>query len=180
MGKSTVAGMLAARGATVVDTDELARQVVAPGEPALEEIRREFGSQVISPSGHLRRDELARIVFSDAAARQKLENILHPRIRALWMEQVRQCRAVGKSPVVVVIPLLFETGAEDQFDATICIACSAATQRQRLAERGWTAAESEKRVAAQWPIENKIAKADIVIWTEGSLDVVSDQVDRVF
>jgi len=180
MGKSTVAGMFTARGATVVDTDELARQVVDPGEPALEEIRREFGPQVISSSGQLRRDELARIVFSDTVARQKLEGILHPRIRTLWMQQVQQCRALGKSPVVVVIPLLFETGAEEHFDATICVACSSATQSNRLAARGWTPAESEQRVAAQWPIEKKIAKADVVIWTEGSLDVVSEQVDRVF
>ena len=100
------------RGAQVVDTDELARQLVQPGQPALAEIQAEFGKEVIAPDGRLRRDELARIVFADAAARKKLEAILHPRIRERWLAQIETWRGENRALAVVVIPLLFETRAE--------------------------------------------------------------------
>jgi len=88
MGKSTAAEFLRTRGAQIVDTDELARQLVQPGQPALTEIQTEFGKKVIAPDGQLRRKELAEIIFADAAARKKLETILHPRIRERWLAQV--------------------------------------------------------------------------------------------
>src|ERR1051325_6698007 len=90
MGKSTTAGFLLQRGARVVDTDELAREFVQPGRPALVEIQNTFGKQIVSVDGQLRRNELAKIVFADAAARKKLENILHPKIRARWQAQVEE------------------------------------------------------------------------------------------
>ena len=85
MGKSVAAQFLRERGARVVDTDEFARQLVEPGQPALAEIQTVFGNNVVAPNGELRRDQLARIVFADAAARKKLEAILHPRIRERWL-----------------------------------------------------------------------------------------------
>ena len=88
MGKSTAAQFLRARGAQVVDTDELARQLVQPGQPALAEIQAEFGKAIIASNGRLRREELAEIIFADAAARKKLETILHPRIRERWLAQI--------------------------------------------------------------------------------------------
>ena len=96
------------------------------------------GAEIAGPDGQLRRDELARRVFADPAARRRLEDILHPRIRALWRAQVETWRADGRPLAVVVIPLLFETKAEAELDATICVACSAATQHQRLLARGWS------------------------------------------
>ena len=180
MGKSTAAEFLHARGAPVVDTDELARQLVQPGQPALAEIQAEFGKSIVASDGRLRRDELARIVFADAGARKKLETILHPRIRERWLAQVEIWRRENRALAVVVIPLLFETRAESHFNKIICVACSAATQRQRLLSRGWTPKQIKQRLAAQWPVEQKISRADFVVWTEGALDMHARQLERIF
>lgn len=180
MGKTAAGNLLLQRGLPVIDTDLLARQVVEPGQPALQEIERAFGSPLIGPDGRLQRDELARIVFSDPAARLKLEEITHPRIRELWEAQVESWRQHRAASAIVIVPLLFETGAETRMDATICVACTAATQRRRLLERGWSAEQIEKRLSAQWPIEKKMARADYVAWSEGGLEVLRQQLDRIF
>lgn len=179
MGKSTVAQWLQQRGVPVVDTDALARKVVEPGQPALAAIQEMFGAAVLGPDGALRRDELARRVFASDMSRKQLEAILHPRIRALWLAQVEEWRGAGVRLGVVVIPLLFETNAAKSFDKVICVACSAASQQQRLAARGWTAEQVQQRIAAQWPTEKKLTLADYVIWTEGSPDTTMAQVDRL-
>jgi len=179
MGKSACAQLLQWRGAAVVDTDDLARQVVQPGQPALTEIREVFGAEIVGPDGQLRREELAEIVFADAAARKKLEAILHPRIRERWRAQLESWRNEGKPLAVIVIPLLFETNAESEFDTVICVACSAGTQRQRLQARGWTPEQIEQRIAAQLPIEEKMARSHHVVWTEAGMDVHAQQVYRI-
>ena len=179
MGKSTSARLLRSRGAAVVDTDDLARQVVEPGQPALVRIREIFGPEIIDADGRLRRDELARSVFADPDARRRLELILHPPIRALWRAQVESWRAEARPIAVVVIPLLFETGAEAELDVILCIACSAGTQNERLLARGWSAAEIERRQRAQLPVETKMARADYVIWTEGDLAIHDAQLARI-
>jgi dephospho-CoA kinase len=180
MGKSTAAEFFRSRGAQVVDADELARQLVQPGQPALNEIQAAFGKKIVTPGGRLRRDELARIVFSDAPARKKLEAILHPRIRERWLAQIETWRQEKRALAVVVIPLLFETRAESHFDKIICVACSAATQRERLLARGWTPEQIQQRLAAQWPVEQKISRADFVVWTDGALDAHAQQLERIF
>lgn len=179
MGKSTAAEHLGRRGLPVVDTDRLARELVEPGQPALAEIGEAFGPQVLDAQGRLRREVLARIVFADASRRRELERILHPRIREAWRAQVEIWRGEGRPAAVVVIPLLFETGAEGQFDATICVACTAASQRERLVARGWSEDEIARRLAAQWPIEHKMAAADFVVWTEGGVAHTAAQLDRI-
>ena len=179
MGKSASAQLLQWRGVAVVDTDELARQVVQPGEPAVAEIQSAFGSDCISPDGHVKRDELAGIVFRDAGARQTLEAILHPRIRALWSAHLTAWRAEGKLVAAVVIPLLFETKAEAEFDTILCVACSTATQHQRLLARGWSAEQIKNRIAAQMPIEEKMLRSHHVIWTEAGMDVHAQQIYRI-
>jgi dephospho-CoA kinase len=179
MGKSASAQLWRARGVPVVDTDDLARQVVEPGQPALAEVLAEFGPKIAGLDGQLRRDKLARCVFADPAARQRLEEILHPRIRALWRAQVETWRAEGRPLAVVVIPLLFETKAEAEMDATICVACSAATQQQRLRARGWSTEQIQQRLQAQWHVETKMERADYLIWTEAGLDVHAAQIERI-
>jgi dephospho-CoA kinase len=179
MGKTTVAQLLAARGVPVVDSDVLARELVEPGQPALAEIRAGFGEAMVGPDGRLRRDELARHVFPDAALRRKLEAILHPRIRERWQAQVAAWRGEGHAVAVAVIPLLFETGAESQFDEIVCVACSAATQQERLRARGWTAGQIAQRLAAQWPVEKKIERSHHVIWTEGDPSGLAGQLRRI-
>ena len=131
------------------------------------------------PDGRLRRDELARCVFADPAARRRLEAILHPPIRALWRAQVETWRAEGRPLAVVVIPLLFETKAETELDLTICVACSAPTQQQRLQARGWSLEQIEQRLQAQWPVETKAARADYLVWTEADLEVHAAQIERI-
>jgi dephospho-CoA kinase len=180
MGKSAAEQWLRQQGLPTLDTDALARQVVEPGSPALLQIQSAFGPELIGPDGRLRREDLARIVFSDPAALRVLQEITHPLIQELWRHQLDAWRAERRPQSVVVIPLLFETGAEKELDATVCVACSAATQRRRLLDRGWSPAEIERRNAAQWPIEKKIALSDFVVWTEGGLPVLEAQLRRIF
>ena len=189
MGKSTAAGLLLQSGARVVDTDEIARDLVRPGQPALAEISAVFGNKILNADGGLDRAELAKIIFADEAARKNLELILHPRIRERWQSQIEIWRAASKRSddgrqekcalAVVVIPLLFETHAESSFDKIICVACSPASQRARLAARGWTAEQAGQRIAAQMPVEQKIARAHFVIWTEGILEVHRRQIIEI-
>lgn len=197
MGKSTAATFLAGCGVTIVDTDLLARQLVEPRQPALDEIRRAFGADMIASDGSLRRDQLARCVFADPGRRKTLEAILHPRIRKLWQSQLAEWRAnVPRSQpqeappeqkgagqrthfFCVVIPLLFETQAEVEMDSTLCVACSRSTQHQRLTSRGWNAEQINQRIESQLPVEEKMARADYLIWNDGSLDVLRAQLNRV-
>jgi len=179
MGKSTCAKLLRGRGVPVVDTDDLARDVVEPGQPALAEIQKLFGPEMIGPDGRLRRDALARRVFADAHARRQLEAILHPQIRQLWQAQAERWRAANTPIAVVAIPLLFETKAEPEFDAVICVACSGSTQIERLKARGWSTEQIKQRISAQLPTEEKIARSNYVIWTEGSLEIHEAQLDRI-
>ena len=180
MGKSTAAGFFLSHGTRVVDTDEIARQLVEPGQPALAEIANAFGKHLLAPAGTLKRDELARLVFADAAARKQLEAILHPRIRQGWQSQIEQWRKENCPLAIVVIPLLFETLAEIHFDKIICVACSPAAQRERLAARGWTPEQIRQRIAAQLSVELKLARSHFVIWSEGLPEVHHRQVAEIF
>ncbi len=179
MGKSTVVQLLRQRDVPVVDTDELAHELVQPGQPALAEIKAAFGQTIVGEDGQLRREALAEIVFADPEARVRLEAILHPRIRERWLDQVERWRQQGHALGVVVVPLLFETQAETQFEDVVCVACTAATQQRRLRARGWTEEQVRQRLGAQWPSERKMAAAKGVIWTEGGLDVLAAQLDRI-
>ncbi len=179
MGKSCSAELLASRGWTVLDTDLIAREVVAPGEPAVAEIRESFGPEAINPEGGIKRNVVAQIAFAAPEKRRQLEKILHPRIRQRWKARAQALAARGETRCVVVIPLLYETGAEAEFKMVICVACSAATQRRRLQQRGWSVQQIEQRIAAQDPIERKMLRSDFVIWTEGSIDLHGAQLDRI-
>ncbi len=179
MGKSTAGKLLQDWGVALVDSDILARQVVEPGQPALSEIQQAFGPEIVGADGRLRRGELARRVFGDSAALKRLEEILHPRIRQLWQAQVEAWRAEGRPLAVVVVPLLFETGAGPNFDAVVCIACSAASQYERLRARGWDREQIEKRIQAQWPVERKMELANYVAWSEGTVETLAEQLRRI-
>jgi dephospho-CoA kinase len=179
MGKSTIAQLLQARGWAVADTDAIAHQLTQPGQPALREISQAFGPAVFNSDATLNRRELARIVFSDAKARANLEAILHPAIRALWQADVKHWRSEGLARGAVIIPLLFETGAESFFDATICVACSTGAQQNRLRARGWTPEQIAGRLSAQWPVEQKITRSDFVVWTDPPLEAAAAQLERI-
>ncbi len=179
MGKSTAAGFFLRHGACIIDTDEIARELVQPGRPGLVEIQQAFGREILAADGALRRDELARLVFADEAARKKLEAILHPRIRETWLAKIGLWRQENCPLAVVVIPLLFETVAENQFDKIICAACSPAAQQERLLARSWNKEQIRQRILAQLPVEQKNARSDYVIWTEGDLASHAQQIERI-
>jgi dephospho-CoA kinase len=179
MGKSTAAGILRTLGMEVIDTDQIARDIVRPRQPALAEIQKYFGAEIVDVKGELRRDQLAAQVFSDADKRATLESILHPRIREVWQREIAQWRSENKTTAAVIIPLLFETQAEGSFDSTICIACSRSTQMMRLRERGWSDEQIRQRIAAQWPLEKKITLSDYVVWTDTTLAMHAAQIESI-
>jgi dephospho-CoA kinase len=177
-GKSTVATELAGRGAIVIDADVLAREVVEPGTSALAAIIDRFGADLLS-DGRLDRARLAEIVFADPLARRDLERIVHPAVRARAAELER---AAGAAAVVVhVIPLLVETGQQEDFDLVVTVDVDHETQIQRLMTRnGFTRAEAESRVAAQASREDRRIAADVVLDNTGSVTQLREQVDALW
>lgn len=178
-GKSTVARMLADRGAIVVDADAIAREVVEPGEPALDEIVAEFGPSILTPSGTLDRAALGAVVFADTARRRRLEEITHPRIRQRMAERVAAAVASAPPLVVVDIPLLLERGGSELTQDVLLVYADRKTQLRRLIARDHLSVEdAERRLAAQMPIEEKRRLATWVIDNRGSLEETEAQVDR--
>lgn len=178
-GKSTAATFLARRGLPVIDTDTLARELVEPGQPALAEVTAAFGRELLDDRGQLRRAALAQIVFASPEKLKRLEAILHPRIRERWLAQAEAWRREGRAAGVVVIPLLFETEAKSQFDFILCTACASATQLERLRQRGWSDVQIQQRLAAQWPMEKKMAASTHVLWTEGDVAIHQQQIEKI-
>ncbi len=177
-GKSMVAAELAARGAIIIDADVLAREVVEPGTPALAAIIDRFGPQVLS-DGRLNRARLGQIVFADPLARRDLERIVHPAVRARAGELER---AAGAAAVVVhVIPLLVETGQQEDFDLVVTVDVDHETQTQRLMTRnGLTRAEAESRIAAQASREDRMIAADVVLDNTGTVTQLREQIDALW
>ena len=180
MGKSTAASILEKKGVPVLDSDELARQVVEPGQPALTEIVDQFGDGVVDREGRLDRAKMAQQVFGDDTMREQLEAIIHPRVRERWQRKISDWREQQICAGVVVIPLLFEVEAQDQFDVVLCVACSTSTQRERLRQREWDEEQITARIASQMDIAVKMKLADHVLWSEGDVDVLGDQINRIF
>jgi dephospho-CoA kinase len=178
-GKSTVDRMLAAHGAVVIDADELARDAVRPGEPALDEVIARFGRGVIRPDGSLDRARLGDIVFADPDAREDLERITHPRITELIGKRIAAALA-GSAPLVAVdIPLLFENAREAMFEGVLLVYAPREVQIERLRERnGLDEVAALQRLAAQLPIDEKRDRATWVIDNSGNLDATSQAVDR--
>jgi dephospho-CoA kinase len=177
-GKSAVAAELAARGAIIIDADVLAREVVEPGTSALAAISDRFGPQVLS-DGQLDRTRLAQIVFADPLARRDLERIVHPAVRARAADLER---AAGRAAVVVhVIPLLVETGQQEDFDLVVTVDVDHETQIKRLiARNGYTRAEAESRIAAQASREDRRIAADVVLDNTGSAAQLREQIDALW
>ena len=175
MGKSTASHFLYDLGFKVADTDDIARTLVEPGKPALEDIVKAFGKEVLQDNGVLNRGKTAELVFSDDSKRLKLEDILHPLIRETWEIRLNEWSAQNEKLGVVVIPLLYETECERYFDKVVCIACSKEIQRQRLRQRVWSDSEIDQRIKAQLLIGEKMSRADYVVWTNGAIDTHVNQ-----
>ncbi|WP_127496787.1 dephospho-CoA kinase [Paenibacillus glycanilyticus] len=177
-GKSTVAAMLVERGAMLVDADQVAREVVMPGEPALEAVASAFGQAVIHTDGTLDRKALGGIVFNNRDLLAQLENILHPAIRNRMQKRIRQYEEQNPRQLVVAdIPLLYETGQEKLYDGVMVVYVPQALQLKRLMERnGIAEEEAQRRIGLQMDIEQKRGRADWVIDNSGSLDETRRQV----
>lgn len=176
-GKSTVADLFAGKGVPVIDTDIIARDVVRPGEPALEEIQREFGTEIVDEAGELRRRRLRDLVFEDAAKRKALEGILHPRIRD---EAETRAAAAGGAYQVIVVPLLVESPMKAAMDRILVVDCSQDVQLERLRKRDAESAQQAQRmIDAQASREERLAIADDVVDNGGSLADTVRQVDEL-
>lgn len=181
-GKSQVSRLLAEHGAFVIDSDVIAREVVAPGTPGLADIVAEFGPVVLTADGALDRTAMGAIVFDDPQARHRLEQIVHPRVRARAAELEAVATDGGRPPQVVVhdIPLLVETGQADRFDIVVVVEADEETQVARLAGRGMSRAEAKARISAQARAEERLAVADHVIRNDGTLADLRAAVNRLW
>lgn len=181
-GKSTVSKMFRELGAPIVDADRIARLVVEPDQPAWHDLVAHFGGEIVLPDRTINRPKLAGIVFSDASERDKLNSIVHPRVREESACQVAEyLREDPKRPVIQDVPLLIETGLYKQMDKVILVYADAATQLERLTERDqMSEEEARKRIAAQMPIEEKRSYADFLIDNRGTLDETRLQVVRIW
>jgi dephospho-CoA kinase len=180
-GKSYVLDQFRRRGVPCLDADELAHGVTAAGTEATAAIADRFGADILAADGAVDRRKLGPIVFADPAARRELEAITHPAVYRAINAGLRAFELVGDGPFAIVgVPLLFETGAEKGFDKVIVTACAPQTQLARLIERGLTEDAARQRLAAQWTTEQKVARADFVVTTDGAFIETDRQVDEIY
>lgn len=178
-GKSTVAARLVELGAILIDADAIAREVVEPGTPGLSAVVERFGAEILDADGNLDRDALGAIVFADPAARRDLEAITHPLIGAVMADRMAEHAETDKI-VILDVPLLVE-GKRSDFNSMVVVATHPDTQVDRLVGlRGMTEADARARISAQAPLEDKLARADHVIWNEATLDELIARTDEVW
>lgn len=179
-GKTTFAAALRARGVPVVDADVLARAVVEPGTPALAELVRTFGPEVLAGDGTLDRKRLGARIFADPAARRKLEAITHPAIREAMIAETVRLDAAGHDLAFYDAPLLFEVGLDQAMDSVVVVYAPRTAQLARLSARdGVSPADAQARLAAQWPIDEKAARADFVVDNTGGTGDLAAKADRL-
>jgi dephospho-CoA kinase len=180
-GKTTVANMFQRLGAAIIDADVLAREVVEPGQAAWQEIVTTFGRDVLKADQTLDRQKLRAIIFNNPSARKQLEAIIHPRVRALAEQRIREHREAGFAVIVYVVPLLFEGNLQDGLRPVILVACDIDVQRRRLEQRDQVdGAAAQKHIDAQMSLEEKRRLADYVIENNAGLEDLERQVREVF
>ena len=179
-GKSTVAKILQSLGAAIVNAADLAHEVVEPGHEAWKEIVASFGADILQSDQTLDRQKLRALIFNQPEARKRLESIIHPRVRALAEERIRQYAAAGYPVVIYEVPLLFEGNLQEWLRPVILVACGVETQTARLQKRDHlTAADAEKHIAAQMSLKDKRRLADYVIENNGSLEDLERQTRQI-
>jgi len=181
-GKSTVSRLLVACGARLIDADALAREAVAPGQPALRKIAETFGSEMLRPDGTLDRDRLGKMVFGDPKQLEKLNAIVHPYVAVAQEQRSREIS--GKDPHAVIVydaALLIEAGAHTRMDRIIVVTADEQTQLARLRARDHLSTEEAmRRIAAQMPLAEKVKAADYVIDGTLPLEQLRKEVQRIY
>ena len=179
-GKSTVAAMLAERGAVVIDADDLARRAVEPGSAGLVKVLDEFGREAAAPDGSLDRERMARLVFDDPEALRRLEAIVHPEVARLFAAEIERLRD-SDEVVVYTVPLLVERGLADAFDVVVTVEASQERRASRVGAQGrMTADDARRRMAAQASDAERAAAADVVIDNDGSVEDLEARVDGLW
>lgn len=179
-GKTTVSKMFADLGIPVIDADDLAREVVDPGTPGLQQVVDEFGPSVLDSSGRLDRKIVGDLVFNDEEARTKLNAILHPRIAAAGANYINSYQDHEAPYIVYEAALLVETGTYEALAALVVVSADESVQRLRLVARdGFTVDEANARIASQLPVSRKVEVADFVITNNGNLEHTREQVAEV-
>jgi dephospho-CoA kinase len=179
-GKSTLAEGLRARGGHVIDTDAIAHRVLQSGEETWKNVVDAFGSSILQPDLSIDRKVLGRLVFADPLLRAKLNEITHPAIRSVWQrEREERARTHPTHFLAVMIPLLFECELEQMFSAVWCVGASRVTQSNRLKRRGLSETEAAQRIDSQMPVAEKMARATMAFWGEGTPAALLSQLDQV-
>lgn len=179
-GKSTVANLIRLAGFPVIDADALAHEGLVPGTPTYQAIVAKFGESILGPGGEIRRRDLGQIIFSDRTLRSWLEKLLHPMVQQRVRELRSDYQQKGLHLAFYEVPLLFEKGLEGQFDQIVVVWTSDEVQRQRLKNRNqWSDQEIENRRQSQWPVAEKIRRADYAINNDGSLQELERKVQEL-
>ncbi|NLJ55438.1 MAG: dephospho-CoA kinase [Firmicutes bacterium] len=181
-GKSTVAQMLAEKGALVIDADQLAREVVRPGQPAWAAIVKWLGEGVLLEDGSLDRQKIASHVFNDKGALQKLNALTHPQVISLFHTRSRECAKGDPGKIIVWdVPLLFEAEMEGMVNCVVVVASREETQISRLRERnGFSREEARQRIRSQLELQKKIQGADFVLDNDSTIEFLQQQVDSLW
>ena len=178
-GKSTVSERLRRTGWFVIDADEIARELTAPGEKTWQKLVDAFGEQILNEDKSIDRKKLGSMVFRSAQLRETLNGLTHPAIAERWRKEVTDLRVRNPNgKIAVSVPLLHEAALEGEFEKILCVGCSYATQVRRLLARGLEREEAEARIESQWPIERKAARSDLLLWNDGSLELLEQQISR--
>ncbi len=172
--------ILAGKGVAILDADQVAHEVMAPGGPAYEDVRNYFGETILNADGTIDRKILGPRVFASAEDREALNRLVHPHVRQVWRSWLNVTEDGGKPARGVIIPLLYEVGVEKDFDCVLCVASSEQVMWQRLQERGLSHEECRQRLAAQWPVAEKMKWADYVIVNEGTISELTRQTESVW
>lgn len=180
-GKSTVAAMLDELGAKIIDADELAREIVEPGQEAWQDIVDAFGAEILQQDKTINREKLRKIVFKDEKARKRLESITHPRIRTRAQQRIQRLAAEGVELIVYEAPLLFENQVHLWLRPVILVTCDSQTQKQRLQNRDrLSEREIHQHLKAQMPLEEKRKLADFIIENDGDLEELRKRVRELW
>ena len=177
-GKSTVADLFSQKGAVVIRSDELARQVIEPQTPGFQQVIDRFGKEFVNPEGYIDRAKLAQIVFQDDAALKDLENIVHPLVRSRTNQIIDQ--HTSETIIVNEIPLLLEKKMESLFDFLVIVISSEKNRLERLAQRGLTTEQATARMAKQVSDDERKAAADFLIVNDGNLDQLEADVEKIW